>query len=212
MKFKKLAEKLAPLTRKPEGPFGRVVGEYMGRIHAKVTEWGLNKIKIKSNYNILDIGCGAGYNIYNLAKLVDKGKVYGIDYSETMVKLAKEVNKKYIDDNRVEIKYGSVSSLPFRDNMFDLVVGVETVNFWPDIINDLKEIYRVTKSEGILLLINNSYKHKKFKKRNKEWKRLTNFNLYTPTEFKKFFTKAGYSNIEIFEKIEKNWIIIKGSK
>ncbi len=212
MPFEKLADKLAKHTRKPTGKFGKIVGEYMGKIHKEVTEWGLSKIDIKPTDLILDIGFGAGYNINNIAKNLENGKIYGIDYSETMVDLAKEINRKYIESGLVEIKHGSVSSLPFPENIFDIVMGVETVNFWPDIINDLKEARRGLKPGGTLILINNSYKHKKFKKRNKKWEKLTNFNLYTPKQFKKFFIKAGYSNIEIFEKVEKNWIAIKGTK
>jgi len=212
MPFERLADKLAKHTRKPRGKIGKLVGEYMGKIHKEVTEWGLSKIKINPNNLILDVGFGAGYNINNIAKNLENGKIYGIDYSEAMVDLAKEINRKYIESGLVEIKNGSVSSLPFLENMFDLVMGVETVNFWSDIINDLKEVRRVLKPGGTLLLINNSYKHKKFKKRNKKWKKLTNFNLYTPKQFKKFFIKAGYNNIEIFEKKEMNWITIKGVK
>jgi len=212
MPFERLADKLAKHTRKPRGKIGKLVGEYMGKIHKEVTEWGLSKIDINPPDLILDIGFGAGYDINNIAKNLENGKIYGIDYSETMVDLAKEINRKYIESGLVEIKNGSVSSLPFPENMFDLVMGVETINFWPDIINDLKEVRRVLKPGGTLLLINNSYKHKKFKKRNKKWKKLTNFNLYTPKQFRKFFLKVGYSNIEIFEKVEKNWIAIKGTK
>ncbi|TFG13559.1 MAG: methyltransferase domain-containing protein [Promethearchaeota archaeon] len=212
MKFKDFAEKLATHTKKPVGPFGRIVGEYMGKIHQNVTEWGLDKVKINSNAIVLEIGCGAGYNINNLTKIVKNGKIYGIDYSETMVKLASENNKNHIEKGQVEIRYGTVSSLPFSENTFDIIMGVETVNFWPKIIDDLIEIRRTLKPNGTLILINNSYKNKKFKKRNKNWKKLTNFNLYSPKQFKKFFEKAGLSNIEIFEKIEKNWILIKANK
>ena len=210
MKIKELAEKLAIHTRKPTGPFGKVVGEYMAKIHVKVTEWGLSKIDINPNHIILDVGFGAGYNINNIAKNLENGKIYGIDYSETMVELAKEINRKYIESGLVEIKHGLISSLPFPEKFFDIVISVETVNFWPDIINDLKEVKRVLKPGGTLLLINNSYKHKKFKKRNKKWKKLSNLNLYTPKQFKKFFIKAGYSNIKIFEVEERNWMTIKG--
>ncbi|MFX1446192.1 MAG: class I SAM-dependent methyltransferase [Promethearchaeota archaeon] len=212
MPFEKLADKLAKHTRKPTGKIGKVVGEYMGKIHKDVTEWGLDKIEINPSDIILDIGFGAGYNINNIAKHLETGKVYGIDYSETMVDLAKEINRNFIENGLAEIKHGSVSSLPFPDKFFDIVMGVETVNFWPDIINDLREVRRVLKPGGILILINNSYKHKKFKRRNKKWKKLTNFNLYSPKQFKKYLIKVDYSNIEIFEKDDKNWIVIKGTK
>ena len=212
MKLKGISEKLMRHTRKPEGSWGKLVGEIMGKAHVKVTEWGLTKVNIKSHEIILEIGCGAGYNINNLAKNIINGKIFGIDYSEAMVDLANEINKEYIQTGLVDIKYANVSSLPFKDNMFDLVLGIETVNFWPEIINDLKEIYRVIKPNGRLLLINNSYKHKAFKKRNAQWKTLTDFSLYKPQKFRKFFVKAGFIKIEVFEVVEKNWIAVLGFK
>lgn len=209
---KEIAEKLMKHTRKPMGPIGAIVGEYMSKVHERVAIWGLNKVNINPEHQILEIGCSAGYNINKLAKITTEGKIYGIDYSETMVNLAQEVNKHDIQMGRVEIKYGCVSSLSYPNNSFDLIMGIETVNFWPEIINDLKEIKRVLKPYGTLIIINNSYKHKKFEKRNLTWKQLTGFNLYTPKQFKKFFKKAGYVNIVIFEEKAKNWIAVIGIK
>lgn len=209
---KKFAETLIKQSRKPEGLSGRLMGEYMGKIHGQVTEWGLSKVNINSNDIILEIGCGGGYTINKLAKKIINGKIYGLDYSEVMIKLAREINREFIEKGLVEIKYGLVSSLPFLENTFNLIMGIETVNFWPEIINDLKEILRILKPNGTLILINNSYKNKKFKKRNKNWKKLTNFNLYTPKKFEKYFLRAGFFNVQIFEFKEKNWITIKGNK
>jgi len=66
--------------------------------------------------------------------------------------------KKFIETDRVEIEHAFVSSLPYSDNMFNLVSGFETYYFWPDLINDLKEIYRVLKPGGTLVLINEMYR------------------------------------------------------
>ena len=73
--------------------------------------------------------------------------ICGIDYSEEMVHLAQKTNKKFVENGHVEIIHGSVSSLPFPDGTFDLVTAFETYYFWPNLIDDLKEIKRVLKSE-----------------------------------------------------------------
>ena len=126
--------------------------------HASLVEWGSSHIKLRKDMIILDVGCGGGANINRFAQFATDGRVFGIDYSPTSVKVSKEVNKKYIEEGIVEIRESSVSYLPFEDNTFDVVSGFEAYYFWPDLINDLKEIRRVLKINGVLLLVNEGYK------------------------------------------------------
>ncbi|HYA84313.1 MAG TPA: class I SAM-dependent methyltransferase [Candidatus Bathyarchaeia archaeon] len=199
-------EKFVKQCRKPTGRFGKFVGRTMNLGHARIRHWGIGHISIKPDAYILDIGCGGGKAVQELAMSTPNGKVYGIDYSEDMVQLSKKVNETLIKNGLVEIKYGAVSSLPFADNMFDLVTAFEAYYFWPNLNNDLKEIKRVLKSEGTLLIVNEVYKDDKFEKRNTKWAKLSDMRLHTPNEYKDFLTKAGYHIVEIDNVPEKNWI------
>ncbi len=202
-------------VRKPEGFFGKLIVKGMNRgSHAKLANWGINHIEISNNDIILDIGCGGGGNIKNLAKIATKGKVFGIDYSKTSIKIAKKVNRDLIEKGNIVIKHASVSKLPFEDDTFDLVTAFEAYYFWSDLINDLKEIYRVIKPNGMLILVNEAYKcqNEYLRKRNEKWAKLVNFKIYSPEEFKSFIKIAGYSEIEIYEEEDKSWITIKGKK
>jgi len=89
-----------------------------------------------------------------LAELVPDGHVCGVDHSLDMVELAKRVNKAHIRSGRVKIRQGSVLSLPYADDAFDVVTALETIQFWPDINEDLKEVNRVLKPQGELLIVN----------------------------------------------------------
>jgi len=199
-------EKFEKQCRKPTGRLGKFVGRTMNFGHAKVRHWGISRISIKPEYYILDIGCGGGKAVQKLAMSSPNGKVYGIDYSEDMVQLSKKINKTLIKKGLVEIKYGVVSSLPFADNMFDLVTAFEAYYFWPNLIDDLKEIKRVLKPEGTLLMVNEVYKDDKFEKRNTKWARLLDMQLHTPDEYKDFLAKAGYHIVKIDNIPQKNWI------
>ncbi|WP_405270694.1 class I SAM-dependent methyltransferase [Methanobrevibacter sp.] len=97
---------------------------------------------------ILDIGCGGGTNVKRMAS--KSAKVYGVDYSPKAVERAKELNK---DIKNVEIIESSVSNLPFEDNTFDVITAIKTVFFWPDLVNDFKEVKRVLKPDGIFAII-----------------------------------------------------------
>ena len=61
---------------------------------------------------ILDIGCGGGGTIRKLARIAAEGRVHGIDYSEESVRICTKTNRRLIEAGRVEIRHGSVSSLP----------------------------------------------------------------------------------------------------
>ena len=57
--------------------------------------------------------------------------MYGVDYSEESVAASKRTNSHWLEIDRVEVSHGSVSGLPFLDEMFDLVTAVETRFWWP---------------------------------------------------------------------------------
>lgn len=199
-------EKMLRQCRQPTGLFGRFVGMGMNIGHSKLRRWGLSHIFINLDAFILDVGCGGGKSVYEMSQISSSGKVCGIDYSKEMIKLARKINKKFIENGHVEILHGSVSSLPFSDNTFDLATAFEAYYFWPDLIDDLKEIKRVLKLGGILLLANEAYKHEKFKKRNLKLAKWGDMMLHTPEEYRNFLNEAGYMVVEIDDVPEKNWI------
>ncbi len=199
-------EKMVKQCRKPTGRFGRFVGMGMNMGHGKLWRWGLSHISINLDAFILDVGCGGGKTVLELAQISSSGKVCGIDYSEEMVQLARKINRKFIENGHVEIMHGSVSSLPFTDGMFNLVTAFEACYFWPNLIDDLKEIKRGLKPGGTLLIANEVYKHEKFEKRNLKWAKWCDMMLHTPEEYHAFLTEAGYMAIEIDDVPEKNWI------
>ena len=180
--------------------------------HAKIRRWGLSHISIQPDSCVLDIGCGGGKAVQEIASSVSKGKVFGIDYSEDMVQLSKKVNDNLIKQGIVEIMYGAVSSLPFPDNMFDLVTTIETYYFWPDVMNDLREVKRVLKPGAFLLIVNAAYKDDRFEKRNSKIVNLLEMKIHTPDEYKDVLSEAGYQIEKINSLPEKNWIAVVAQK
>jgi ubiquinone/menaquinone biosynthesis C-methylase UbiE len=212
----RLADKIIDQCRKPSRLFGRFVLWDMNRHHSKLTDWGLSHVAIKKTDRILDVGCGGGRTINKLAALALAGKVQGIDYSEESVAAARRKNSRWIDIGRVEIEHGSVSHLPFGEKNFDLVTAIETHLFWPDLLNDFREIFRVLKPGGQLLIVAEIYKGGKHlesaRKKIFDKHLAANMNLLTPDEHRELFTNAGCSDVQIFEELGKGWICGTGKR
>jgi ubiquinone/menaquinone biosynthesis C-methylase UbiE len=198
--------------RKPTGWLGGLASLGMNMGHEKVWRWGLEHIGIQSDATILDVGCGGGGAVKILAQLASRGKVYGVDYSEDALRTARRVNRALIKQGRVVIKHGSVSDLPFPDDTFDLATAFETTMFWPTLLDDLREVQRVLRPGGTLLVANEAYTDARFEERNAKWARLADFQLQTPEETRQCLVEAGYAEVEINTAPDKNWIAVVAQK
>jgi SAM-dependent methyltransferase len=69
------------------------------------------------------------------------------------------------------------------DDMFDLVTAIESHYFWPDLVNDMKEVLRVLKPDGMLLMMGGEYKGGKYDKRNLQGVELANMAYHSADEF-----------------------------
>jgi ubiquinone/menaquinone biosynthesis C-methylase UbiE len=182
--------------------------------HSRLTDWGLGNISIEPHSTILDVGCGGGRTVSKLAAIATGGRVCGLDYSDESVTVSRKNNARWIDKGRVEVRQGSVSQLPFRDDVFDLVTAVETHYFWPDLAADTREVFRVLKPGGALILIAEAYKGAKTAatKLTEKYLPLAGLTLLSVDEHRELFTTAGYSDVRVIEEPGKGWICSIGRK
>lgn len=103
----------------------------------------LNEIKkIKKNQFFLEIGCAQGYY---LTKALEKSKnVFGIDISKNFVEKARK--------SGATTKIASGEKIPFKNNYFDFVLCTETLEHIPDWKKTIKEIKRVLKKNGKVVI------------------------------------------------------------
>jgi len=174
----------------------------MNARHSQVTDWGLRQAGIEPHYTILDVGCGGGRTVSKLAEVATQGKVYGIDYSEASVAMSERTNARWIDMQRVEIRHASVSHLLFEDGSFDLVTAVETHFWWPDLPAGVREIYRVLKRGGTLVVIAEVYKGANtiVARLIEQKASRTGMKLLDPEEHRALLAHAGFSEIQITPK------------
>jgi ubiquinone/menaquinone biosynthesis C-methylase UbiE len=203
-----LKEAMFRQFRRPTGWLGKFIAVGMNVEHQALWRWALEHVPLRPDAVILDVGCGGGKSIEVLARRARQGKVYGIDYSKDMVQTSRFLNRGLIRSGRAEIRHASVSCLPFPDHSFDLVVCFECCYFWPDMIRSLKEIRRVLKQNGLLLIANEAHRDPRFDERNATWARLANMQVYGPQEYRAFLSRAGFGTVQIETRPERNWIVV----
>ncbi len=200
--------------RKPSGWLGRLILKNMNSRHSQVTDWGLSHVSIAKNDTILDVGCGGGRTVSKLAAIATQGKVYGVDYSEASVATAKRTNARSVELASVEIRQGSVSQLLFSDAAFDLVTAVETHFFWPDLPADMREVFRILKPGGTLIIIAEVYKGAETVtgKLAEKYVAQTGMTLLSVDEHRELFVRTGFADVQVIEERKKGWICSIGRK
>lgn len=199
-------KKLIINARKPEGELGSKLLDRMNKSHENLARWGVSHLDIKNIDVILDIGCGGGVNVKKFAEIALNGKVYGIDYSDVSVEKSSELNKLAIEEGKVEIIQGSVSELPFDNETFDLVTGFETVYFWPNFIEDLKEVNRVLKPNGVIFICNEAVGDEDILEKMKEHIELLDMKVFSEKDLQSALTATGFTNISTFRKKSTSWV------
>ena len=110
--------------------------------------------KLNNKSNILDVGCGKGFLLYEIKKILPKIKITGIDISSYGLKYSKKEIRKFL------LKKDIRKPLKYKSNQFDLVISINTLhNLEIDyLIQAIKEIQRVGKKHYVCT---ESYKNNK---------------------------------------------------
>lgn len=208
MKYHKLVEN----AEKPDGFWGKLMIRSMNKGHSELTDWALCHIKTEPGDYVLDVGCGGGKTVGKLSNMVGNGKVYGIDYSDLCIKKAEKLNHKNVLCGKVKLQKATVSALPFDSDKFDLVTAVETYYFWPDKLNDLREIWRVLKPGGKIMLVFEMLKDKNDPERWSKVEERLNIEAVSREDIDAMLERAGYLNIRTYVKSGTTWLCAVAEK
>lgn len=136
----------------PDGEHGVKTGEVMNINNSGMTHSTIEALKLEADDVVLEIGHGNGGHINYLLQKAEPLKYFGIDISETIIIEAKRINESFIKENKVSFKLSDGESIPFESQIFDKIFTVNTIYFWKNPIQYLKEIKRVLKPKGLFAL------------------------------------------------------------
>ena len=119
----------------------------------------LRHVPLKAGIAMLDIGCGTGFPLFELAqRLGPTATCYGIDPWEHATNRAKEKIANYEVPN-VQILNISAEIIPFQDNSIDLIVSNLGINNFTNPGKVIQECNRVLKPDGTLAITTNLNGH-----------------------------------------------------
>lgn len=141
--------------------------------------------KLNNNSKVLDVGCGKGFLLFEIKKILPNIEVVGIDISKYGIKNSKKEIKKFLKIHNIKKK------LKFKKNYFDLIISINTlhnlkINF---LLNAIKEIQRVGKNHYICV---ESFRNNKELFNLQCWA-LTCESFYSKTEWKWILKAMGYT-------------------
>ena len=165
-------------------------------IPAKISKEFLSKQKGK----ILDLGSGSGRHLMKLKK----ARLYLVDFSKNMIKLAQQKAKKL--GINVEFQVANMTKLPYESNFFDAAISIQALHCLPQKQHKkaVKELYRVLKPKAKALIGVWNKQSKRFRRyKTKEiymgWttKGKRYYYLFDEKEVHDLFKKQGFKIISI---------------
>jgi len=146
----KIIRRVRSEFRHPTGFSGRVVGWIMAlrSSNRRRNVWSVSLLDVQRRDRVLEIGFGPGIAIREISRLAVEGYVCGLDHSEEMLRQAAKRNAEAIRMGRVDLRLGSVDCLPVFAEPFDKVLAVNTMMFWGQTIDRLKELRRLMRLGG----------------------------------------------------------------
>ena len=193
----------------PAGDAGRDMILRMNREHGPLRAWGFAHIPV--GRSVLDVGCGAGAALRELAERRPESVLTGCDISPLAVETATALNEALVKAGRMRFLLCGVPDLPFADGAFDTVFSVESLYFWPDQPAGLREIRRVLAPGGhfmtALEMVGGMMNERQLAI-------VEHLKMFCPTrnELAELMAEAGFADVNVELEPERCWMCAVGRK
>ena len=134
----------------PTGRVGRLAGRFMlwtNRLPGVV-----RLLDPRPGSRVLEVGFGPGGLIRQLLDRTRAATICGVDPSPDMVALAARHNRSGVAAGRVELRVGNAAETGYPDQDFDYAISVNNVAIWPDLEAGLRELHRIVRPGGTVLI------------------------------------------------------------
>ncbi len=138
----------------------------MGEWDAKAAEWyaerygeyatnrlALGQVEVPPGSVVVDIGCGTGYALRQVAARVADATLIGIDPVPRMLEIARARTAASEYAGRIEFRAGRATAIPVEDDRSHFVFAFDTFDYWSDAAAGMAEIARVLAPNGRFIAV-----------------------------------------------------------
>ena len=145
----------------------------------------IKKYKLNKNSRILDVGCGKGFLVYELTKLLNSKNIYGIDISRYSIKKSPKIIRKNLSVKDCR------KGLNYKKKYFDLILSINLIHNFSiyEIKNFLRNIVKISKKSYIST---ESYRNERELFNLQGWA-LTAESFFSEKEWNWIFKSYGYN-------------------
>lgn len=199
-------EHIEPATqlRHPQGEEGIHIGPRLQQTNADMLQRSLQLLQFKPHDRILELGPGNGTHVPALLSSVEGLSYTGIDISETVIRQARSYCGPWVNINKAHFVQGNGVTIPYPDNYFNRILAVNVVYFWGNPLQNLKEIYRALKPQGVFCLAFRSKTYMQELPFNAH-----DFRLYDTEEAQKLLEQTGFCVQEIHHETDEGIGILR---
>lgn len=176
--------------RKPEGEFGRTIGEEMNNSNETLYDLALSMLQLNDNDHILEIGFGNGKFFNKYLQANPSVIITGVDFSSLMCDEAAENNKKLISSGRLKIINSAFEEADIQPGAIDKIFTFNTVYFWEDVPAFLNKAKTVLNNDRQLII---GYRPRSFMENLPFTKEV--FTMYEQHEMNSMLNKNGFKII-----------------
>ncbi|PRP93538.1 Demethylrebeccamycin-D-glucose O-methyltransferase [Enhygromyxa salina] len=138
---------------RPKGRFAPITAMLLNGVNARTILGGISALDLRPGQRVVEVGFGGGLSIPLLLRAVTKlGHVFALETSDEMLARAK---RRFIVprlQGRLRVEKAYVESLPLGDASYDAVMSLNTIPFWTDVDDAMRELARVLVPGGRLVV------------------------------------------------------------
>lgn len=183
-------QELSRHLKQPQGQVGREIGLQMNTGNRHICLNSYLELQPQTSDKILEIGMGNGFFVNDLMNMAEAMDYTGVDFSSTMAEEASNINKELVQNGNVKFECASIESLPLDDHSFDRITTTNTLYFWPQPKKNIRELQRLLKPGGKILI---AYRSKSCMDQLEFTKH--GFIKYDPKDVEVLLREAGFENI-----------------
>merc|ERR1712002_98850 len=158
------------------------------------------KLGLKENMKVLDIGCGIGGSAFYMAQRYG-ADVNGIDLSTNMIEIALE-NRMIVEPvvkHRVQFYAEDASTMGYPEEFYDVVYSRDTILHIADKHSLFKKFYSTLKPGGLVLISDYCHGDQEHSDRFKEYVAKRDYKLLTVKEYGELLQQAGFVDVEAID-------------